>query len=144
MGQLIEALHVWAQVGSRPPAGDVRSAARLQTVGLDNLKLNSAERLDPILYWTWKASIKNAIDRMNLDQDIVLQLLRTKNHLPDKIRDSVRHADTLSALFSRIEKQTPELGSAVHVVVKRIVGLRQCGTDGQAIEDRCSKLRMAF
>ena len=81
---------------------------------------------------------------MNLDKSIVLQLLRTKNHLPDKLRESVQHAENLPALFDRIEKQTPELGSAVTVVVKKIVGLRPCSSEGHAVEAPCSELILAI
>ena len=135
---------IFALVNNNAPRADTKSAARLQTVGLDNLKLDSAGRLNPITYFTWKSNIKNLISKMNLDTSIVLQLLRTKNHLPDKIRESLQHTENLPGLFDRIEKQTPELGSAVTVVVKRIVGLRQCGSEGHAIELRCSELILAI
>ena len=47
-------------------------------------------------------------------------------------------------LFDRIEKQAPELGSAVTVVVKKIVGLRPCGTEHHAVEARCAELILAI
>ena len=69
-------------------------------VGLDNLKLDNSGRLNPITYFTWKNNIIGAIERMHLEWsiDIVLQLLRTKNHLPDKVRESIQHVATLNEL----------------------------------------------
>ena len=93
-------------------------------VGLDNLKLDNEGRLNPITYFTWKDNIIGAIENMHLEPNIVLQLLRTKNHLPGKVRESVQHVANIQELFNRIEKQCPELSSAVSIVVKKIVGLR--------------------
>ena len=81
---------------------------------------------------------------MDLDLTIVLQLLRTKSHLPDKIRDTLQHADSLPALFSRIETQCPELESAVTILIKRICGLRACSTESHAVDNRCAELILAI
>ena len=139
MGRLVEAILTLAQSKETPKA-EPKSAARLQTVGLDNLKLDTAGRLNPITYFTWKNNIINAIKNMSLDKSIVLQLLRTKSHLPDKLRESIQHVADLNELFDRIKKQPPELGSAVTIVFKKIVGLRPCGSEAHAIESRCSEL----
>ena len=142
LGKLAEA--IFALANRETPKAETKSAARLQTVGLDNLKLDTAGRLNPITYFTWKSNIINTIDKMHLDKSIVLQLLCTKNHLPDKLWESIPHIANLNELFDRIEKQCPELGSAVTIVVKKIVGLRPCGSEAHAIESRCSELILAI
>ena len=53
IGHLIQAISAMNQ-NNRPPATEARPTARLQTVSLDNLKLDNAGRLDPIMYWTWQ------------------------------------------------------------------------------------------
>ena len=141
---MIKAIYTLARNVSKPPNSETRSTARLQTVSLDNLKLNSAGSLDPIVYHTWKHNIISSTQTMKLEEPVVLQLLRTKSHLPDKVRDTIQHAESLSVLFSRIEKQTPELESAVTTVIKRICGLKPCSTESHAVEARATELILAI
>ena len=51
---------------------------------------------------------------------------------------------SLQELFERIEKQCPELSSAVTIVVKKIVSLRPCVSEPHAIEARCAELILAI
>ena len=88
LSQLANAILTLAQKSNPQPRVE-KSAARIPTVGLDNQKLDNAGRINPITHYTLKNNIVWSIENMHLEQSIVMQLLRTKNHLPDRVRESI-------------------------------------------------------
>ena len=127
------------------PAGDDRPAARLPSIVLDNLRLNADGRLDPVVFYSWRLNIENAIERMRLPEETVVQLLRTKNHLPEAIRATVQNASTLPELMHRIGQAVPDLRSAVSVVVAKISGQPiLTSQDPHVREARATELTLAL
>ena len=145
MKDMLEAIYALARGMSKPAGLDDKPTARLQAISLDNLRLGSDSRLDPIVYHTWKVNIVGSIKTMKLPEQVVLQLLRTKTHLPDRIKDTIQNATSMAELFNRIEQSVPELESAVSIVIKRICAQKHLSSQEPHFrEARATELTLAL
>ena len=76
---------------------------------------------------------------------MVLQILRTKSHLPDRIKDTIQNATSMAELFKRIEQSVPELESAVSIVIKRICAQKHLSSQEPHVrEARATELTLAL
>ena len=126
--------------------GEVTSGLpKAPSVQLIPLTLESSGHLDAITYHTWKLRLRHQIEKLHLQEDVVLHLLLTRqNLLPVYLRDQLLNCHSLAHLLARLDVQAPHLSAALPKLKEKITSLPPSGTSGAQIESRCTELLTAL
>ena len=115
------------------------------SVQLIPLTLEASGHLDAITYHTWKLRLRHQIEKLHLQEDVVLHLLLTRqNLLPSYLRDQMLNCQSLAHLLARLDVQAPHLSAALPKLKEKITSLPPSGNSGLQIELRCTELLTAL